>query len=365
MAVPMMKSVATDRLFPHKSADPRVRMAAFERRTQKYPGAAPGGTGATGLMSGDSRGYSELLGEQRQYLDDGQAVRGRGPMNVEYGGDANWVEATGGRRGGIGGGRQSRLDMLSRTPSMPRAPQPTQQPTDPISVLGPRRDPDAPVYPPADFQDMSVGGGVSSRGVRGGSVTAAAGATGRAGAYGDNDVPQLMEDIRTRRVGNERRDTLEGAETAAAANFVPSAVRSRTEATAVQELLARIRAQGTVDAATARARGDVDAARLRQPTTKAPDQTDDFKLFLDKFGPDERGNWAPPPTDPAAREIYDAFRSRLLSAQRTAGAPDLDMGGGDDDDLSDDEAIDYLVSQKGYTEQQARAYLASQPGGGQ
>lgn len=370
-------TVATDRLFPHRSENPRLRMAAFERRMAANPGAAPGGTGSTGLMSGDARGYSELLGDQRQFLDDQRAVAGRGPMNVEYGGDANWVAQGGVRRGGPGprspilrtggqrGGRQTRLDMLTEAPLTP---------TDgPVQVLGPRRDPDAPMPGTTDFQDMRLGGGVSSRGVGGGSVTAAAGATGRAGAYSSNDAPELLEQIRSRRIGNERRDTLEGAETAAAANFVPSAVRARGEGSAAAQLLAEIKARGGVDAAKARAQGTVEAARVRGQRDPAEplDYADTAaRLLPSLLGP--KGEM--PAEGTPTRLLIDYLLQQSMPPE--GGVPDDDMGagaadgmsmggdeGGDGDMLDDAEAISILVG-KGYTEQQARAYLDSIGGGG-
>jgi hypothetical protein len=62
------------------------RIREFETYMERYPGAAPNGTGSTGLMSGDARGYSELLNRQKRYLDDKNAVAGRGPMAVRDGG---------------------------------------------------------------------------------------------------------------------------------------------------------------------------------------------------------------------------------------------------------------------------------------
>lgn len=74
------------------------RMRSFENLVRQHPGAAPGGTGTTGLMSGDARGYSDLLNRQTQYLNDQRAEDGKGPMAVEYGGVMG--EMGGGRRGG-------------------------------------------------------------------------------------------------------------------------------------------------------------------------------------------------------------------------------------------------------------------------
>jgi hypothetical protein len=63
-----------------------ARIEQFEKLMRKHPGAAPNGTGTTGLMSGDSKGYSELLNRQKQYIDDTNAENGRGPAGVRDGG---------------------------------------------------------------------------------------------------------------------------------------------------------------------------------------------------------------------------------------------------------------------------------------
>lgn len=70
-------------LYPDEAREKRIR--DFELYMHRNPGARPNGTGSTGLMSGDARGYSDLLNRQTQYLNDKSAAAGRGPMNIREG----------------------------------------------------------------------------------------------------------------------------------------------------------------------------------------------------------------------------------------------------------------------------------------
>jgi hypothetical protein len=48
--------------------DPRIaRLKQLTQEFQQYPGAAPGGTGATGLRPDDAQGYSDLLNRRIEY----------------------------------------------------------------------------------------------------------------------------------------------------------------------------------------------------------------------------------------------------------------------------------------------------------
>ena len=64
----------------------RSRMEEFERRMKMYPGAAPNGTGATGIAGNLGKtGLSDwdaLQTQQKQYLDDLAAEKGQGPLPV-------------------------------------------------------------------------------------------------------------------------------------------------------------------------------------------------------------------------------------------------------------------------------------------
>lgn len=50
---------------------------------QQYPGAAPGGTGATGLMPGDAKGWSDLLNQQTEAANIERQFKGEGPLDVK------------------------------------------------------------------------------------------------------------------------------------------------------------------------------------------------------------------------------------------------------------------------------------------
>lgn len=55
---------------------------------QQYPGRAIGGSGATGLLSNDAQGYSQMLNNQQARLGlQGFLKNGNPEPNVEYGGD--------------------------------------------------------------------------------------------------------------------------------------------------------------------------------------------------------------------------------------------------------------------------------------
>ena len=41
-----------------------LRAAHLQKQMQDFPGRAPGGTGPTGLLSNDARGWSNMLNEQ-------------------------------------------------------------------------------------------------------------------------------------------------------------------------------------------------------------------------------------------------------------------------------------------------------------
>lgn len=72
------------------------RIAEFEDRMDQYPGAAPGGTGETGitksqgvaggLVTSQHRDWSDLLNQQTQYANDVNAEQGKGPVDVNFGG---------------------------------------------------------------------------------------------------------------------------------------------------------------------------------------------------------------------------------------------------------------------------------------
>lgn len=66
--------------------DPRQRLAQLAQEFQTNPGAAPGGSGSTGLMSGDAQGYSRLLERQQEFLKLQDALSGGKGINTRVGG---------------------------------------------------------------------------------------------------------------------------------------------------------------------------------------------------------------------------------------------------------------------------------------
>lgn len=86
-----------------------LRMRAFENEMRLNPGAAPNGTGRTGLMSGDARGWSDLLNRQAQYLNDTRADEGDEPYNVVAAGPmrSRTIGSAGSALGGLRGALQS------------------------------------------------------------------------------------------------------------------------------------------------------------------------------------------------------------------------------------------------------------------
>jgi hypothetical protein len=61
-------------------------MSALEDQFAANPGSAPGGSGTTGLMSGDARGYSRMLEQQQEYLRLRGLLSGKGDPEIEIGG---------------------------------------------------------------------------------------------------------------------------------------------------------------------------------------------------------------------------------------------------------------------------------------
>lgn len=88
---------------PMDPASRRKRIRAFSQYMGLHPGAAPGGTGDTGLSPIDAKGWSNLLGDQQQYIKDVAAENGQ-QANVRFGGysggflgDADHAPGGGGR----------------------------------------------------------------------------------------------------------------------------------------------------------------------------------------------------------------------------------------------------------------------------
>ncbi len=61
------------------------RMQEIQDYWQQYPGAAPGGTGLTGLTHDDAQGWSRLLNQQTEYENLKRGLAGQGPLTVKQG----------------------------------------------------------------------------------------------------------------------------------------------------------------------------------------------------------------------------------------------------------------------------------------
>jgi hypothetical protein len=67
--------------------DPRIeRLRQIYSRWDQYPGAAPGGTGATGLLSNDAAGWSKILNEQTEAQNLQNELEEKAPVTVKAGG---------------------------------------------------------------------------------------------------------------------------------------------------------------------------------------------------------------------------------------------------------------------------------------
>src|SRR5215475_5884264 len=79
-----MQSVRTlrQKTVPLRPSADDARLQQIEDEWQQYPGRAPGGTGLTGLLPNDSRGYSDMLNEQTEYANLLRRQKGQGPLQV-------------------------------------------------------------------------------------------------------------------------------------------------------------------------------------------------------------------------------------------------------------------------------------------
>ncbi len=67
--------------------DPFARLAAIREKQKMFPGRAPGGSGATGLLSNDARGWSDVLNEQTEAENIERELAGEAPLGVKRGGN--------------------------------------------------------------------------------------------------------------------------------------------------------------------------------------------------------------------------------------------------------------------------------------
>jgi len=58
------------------------RLTEIEEYWRQYPGAAPGGSGPTGLLPNDAKGWSDLMNMQTEYANLKRQLSGEGPLQV-------------------------------------------------------------------------------------------------------------------------------------------------------------------------------------------------------------------------------------------------------------------------------------------
>ena len=73
---------------PTQQANPRQRIQQLEDEYARFPGAAPGGTGLTGLGKNDAQGYSDMLNRRTEYMQLARLMQDKPLMNMGYGGVA-------------------------------------------------------------------------------------------------------------------------------------------------------------------------------------------------------------------------------------------------------------------------------------
>lgn len=68
---------------PHLGNFGDYTVPQFEDYIRQHPGAAPGGTGETGLASDDLQGYTDLKNADTRYAE----LKSGQPMNIRFGGE--------------------------------------------------------------------------------------------------------------------------------------------------------------------------------------------------------------------------------------------------------------------------------------
>jgi len=120
------------------SANPRINQ--IEDYWRQYPGAAPGGTGPTGLASNDAQGWSQLLNDQTEHQNLINSLTGAPPVTVKMG-NAGGLPTDPGMASaaaspwGLGGTGPSAAMM--NPPGIPPTPNPNRltEPSAPINGL--------------------------------------------------------------------------------------------------------------------------------------------------------------------------------------------------------------------------------------
>lgn len=359
-------TVATDALFPRQSADPRRRMAAFEDRVRTHPGAAPGGTGTTGLLPGDAQGYSDLLEDQQGYLQDRQAVRGRAPLAVEAGG---YQERTMGQP-------QARSALRGLRAAMPR----TGSGEGGDTGMGPLA---FEVRPDSRQAERAI--------------LDAAEAQARSQKRTADDSGGTMDDLRAirhrdmadydleyREPTRARQRAVIGdidSEAKAGRAFLPNQARLSTlEHDQARELTesrylrpAQLGAEARVTAAELARQGRVGAAEMGLQGAQGRNQATALNGLLRALETDNEGEpmnalagqlvqprEGESPIDALRRAIQELVGSGGMSMSGGGGG----MGGGQGDLLDEEDAINELMSELGLSREEALAELRGMAGGG-
>lgn len=75
--------------------DPRIaRLRKLQEEFTNHPGAAPGGTGDTGLLTNDAQGYSDLLNRRSEAVNLQRDISGKGPLAVKGYSHPMWQNET-------------------------------------------------------------------------------------------------------------------------------------------------------------------------------------------------------------------------------------------------------------------------------
>jgi len=151
MAVSSIRTLR-NKTVPLRPDPDEARLQQIEESWRQYPGRAPGGTGLTGLLPNDSRGYSDMLNERTEYGNLLRRQQGQAPLAVVQGrGFAPEPYYTAGDA--LAGVEQS-MPWYEPPPPPPKQQQP-QAPQAPQAPAAPPPPPDRGQLRPKDFVPFS------------------------------------------------------------------------------------------------------------------------------------------------------------------------------------------------------------------
>ena len=87
----------------------QMSMASILALQKQFPGRAPGGTGPTGILPGDAKGWSDMENQQTDALNMENAAQGKAPLTVK-------VDQSGGLGGSSGTGIPNADKSLGDSP---------------------------------------------------------------------------------------------------------------------------------------------------------------------------------------------------------------------------------------------------------